>query len=100
MKSEQEAKSSCEEWALINNTHRDHTPHTPHTDDDIVTMPLIVKGDVMGSVEALVNSLATQPQGVRLRVIHSGVGPVSDGDMDMAISTKGMYVCMYVCMYE
>lgn len=64
--------------------------HTPSCEDDIITMPLIVKGDVMGSVEALVNCLtAQQPEGVRLKVIHSGVGPISDGDMDMALPTKG-----------
>ena len=60
-------------------------------------MPLIIKGDVMGSVEALENIIKhrRQPQGFRLNVLYSGVGPISDSDMDMAISTKGQCICVY-----
>ena len=72
------------------------TDHTPSSEDDIITMPLIVKGDVMGSVEALVACLTgQQPEGVQLRVVHSGVGPVSDSDIDMALSTKGTCTFIY-----
>ena len=56
-----------------------------------MTVPLVVKGDVMGSVEALVRILNTRhPHGFRLKVVQAGVGPVSEGDMEMAISTKGL----------
>lgn len=99
-KSEQEAKTSCEEYSLVASSRSGPTPsdHAPTShaedEDDVISMPLIVKGDVMGSVEALVHCLtARQPQGVRLKVIHSGVGPISDGDMDMALSTKGTPAC-------
>lgn len=50
---------------------------------------VIVKGDVAGSVEVLVNILETrQPEGMNVRIIHSGVGPVVDSDIDMAASTR------------
>ena len=53
-------------------------------------VPLLVKGDVMGSVEALVSLLVSrQPQELFLKVIHSGVGAISEGDVEMAISVKG-----------
>lgn len=49
---------------------------------------VLVKGDVVGSVEVLVRVLETrQPQGVGISVVHSGVGPVVDSDVEMAAST-------------
>lgn len=64
--------------------------HTQQKEGDLITVPLVVKGDVMGSVEALVEILTgRQPHGFRLKVVQSGVGPISDGDLDMAVSTKG-----------
>jgi len=56
--------------------------------EDVI--PLIVKGDVMGSVEALVAILESrQPKQKILKVIHTGVGGVTDTDVDMAFATKG-----------
>ena len=53
-------------------------------------VPLIVKGDVAGSVEALVAILESrQPKQKVLKVIHTGVGDVTDTDVDMAFATKG-----------
>ena len=94
--SEQEAKTSCAEFSAIANTRNSphlRSPSHPDldaSDDDVITVPLVVKGDVAGSVEALLNILtARQPLRFRLKVVHSGVGPISESDMDMAISTKG-----------
>ena len=51
-------------------------------------MGLVVKGDVVGSVEVMVDLLEKrQPEGVAVRVIHSGVGPVLDSDVELAAST-------------
>lgn len=59
--------------------------------EEVPCVPLLVKGDVMGSVEALVTLLVSrQPQELSLKVVHTGVGPVSEGDIEMAVSTKGM----------
>ena len=52
------------------------------------SVSVLVKGDVVGSVEVLVGVLQTrQPQGVALSVVHSGVGPVCDSDVETAAST-------------
>lgn len=49
---------------------------------------VVVKGDVVGSVEVLVGILETkQPEGVAINVVHSGVGTVVDSDVEMAAST-------------
>lgn len=53
-------------------------------------VPVVVKGDVAGSVEALVGVLLSrQPEQVGINVIHSGVGPVTDNDVEMAASGEG-----------
>ena len=52
---------------------------------------LVVKGDVAGSVEALVGVLtSSQPEQISVTVIHTGVGPVGERDVEIAASAKGM----------
>ena len=65
-------------------------PWTHPEERDRISVPVLVKGDVMGSMEAVVGVLNSQrPQQLDLSVIHSGVGAVSEGDVDMAASTQG-----------
>ena len=60
-------------------------------------MRVVVKGDVVGSVEVLVSVLETrQPEGVAVRVVHSGVGPVTEGDVEMASSTGSEWLIGWV----
>ena len=55
------------------------------------SVPVVVKGDVVGSVEVLVGILASrQPEKVSVNVIHSGVGAICDSDVEMAASSGGM----------
>ncbi|GLT78143.1 hypothetical protein SLA2020_496890 [Shorea laevis] len=50
-----------------------------------VEMPIIVKADVQGTVQAVTDSLRTlnSPQ-VLVNVVHVGVGPISQSDVDLA----------------
>ncbi|GAV63534.1 GTP_EFTU domain-containing protein/IF-2 domain-containing protein [Cephalotus follicularis] len=50
-----------------------------------VEMPIIVKADVQGTVQAVTDALKTlnSPQ-VFVNVVHCGVGPVSQSDVDLA----------------
>ncbi len=55
-------------------------------------VPLVVRGDVVGSLEVLVELLgARQPEELELSVVSTGVGDVTEGDLDMAQSTGGSY---------
>jgi translation initiation factor IF-2 len=55
----------------------------------VKTINLIIKADVQGSVETLVNSVTGQnTEEVKVRVVHSGVGPVSESDVELAMATK------------
>ncbi|XP_035993580.1 translation initiation factor IF-2, mitochondrial [Fundulus heteroclitus] len=56
------------------------------TESQELSLPLIIKGDVDGSVETLLNitdSYDAQQQ-CRLEVVHFGVGDVSENDVNMA----------------
>ncbi|KAL9085959.1 MAG: hypothetical protein Q9165_007321 [Trypethelium subeluteriae] len=54
----------------------------------------LIKGDVAGSVEAVENSIAAlaHPE-VRPHVLRSGVGPVSEFDVEHAAAAEGYIVC-------
>ncbi|ORY06447.1 initiation factor 2 [Basidiobolus meristosporus CBS 931.73] len=57
----------------------------------IIELPVIVKGDVSGTVEAVVASLGGLPSNeVRLKVIHSSVGAITEADVDMASACEGI----------
>jgi translation initiation factor IF-2 len=54
---------------------------------------LVIKGDVQGSVEAIVGELAKiQHPEVRVNVIHRGVGGITDNDVMLASASGGMVV--------
>ena len=47
--------------------------------------PLVVKGDVQGSVEAIVSSLAkVGNEDIKVRILHSGVGGITESDVTLA----------------
>ncbi len=54
---------------------------------------LVVKGDVVGSVEAVVGELAKiQHPEVRVNVIHQGVGAITENDVMLASASDAMIV--------
>jgi translation initiation factor IF-2 len=60
-------------------------------------LPIIVKGDVDGSIEALSDSLMKlSNQEVSIRVIHKGVGAISEGDVLLAAASKAIIIGFHV----
>jgi translation initiation factor IF-2 len=54
---------------------------------------LIVKGDVQGSVEAVVGQLQQLPQEeVKLRILHSSVGNISENDITLAAASDAIVI--------
>ena len=50
-----------------------------------VEYPLVVKGDVQGSVEAIISSLAKAGNDdIKVRILHSGVGGITESDVTLA----------------
>ncbi len=57
--------------------------------DAAVEYPVVIKGDVQGSVEAIVNALGKiSNDDIKVRVLHSGVGGITESDMTLAASSN------------
>jgi translation initiation factor IF-2 len=55
--------------------------------------PMVVKGDVQGSVEAIAGALAKAGNDeVSARIVHSGVGQITESDVALANASKAIIV--------
>src|SRR6478609_7148851 len=60
---------------------------------EVRDLNLVIKGDVQGSVEAVVSELQKiQHPEVRVNVIHQGVGGITENDIMLAAASGGMVV--------
>jgi len=62
-------------------------------DGEIKDLNVIIKGDVQGSVEALKSSLnKIEVEGVRVKIIHSGVGAITESDIILAAASNAIVI--------
>ena len=60
---------------------------------EIRALPLIIKADVQGSLEALVQSLNKLSTGeVKVTIVHAGVGGISESDINLAAASKAVVI--------
>lgn len=60
---------------------------------EVQNLPLIIKADVQGSQEALVQSLQKlSTNEVRVQIVHAGVGGISESDVNLAIASKAVII--------
>ncbi|CAH2776642.1 MAG: Translation initiation factor 2 [uncultured Paraburkholderia sp.] len=60
---------------------------------EVQYMPLIVKADVQGSQEALVQSLLKlSTDEVRVQIVHGAVGGISESDVNLATASKAVII--------
>ena len=58
-------------------------------DADVKELPIVVKADVQGSTEAIVQALEkVGNEEVRVRVLHSGVGAITESDVTLADASR------------
>ncbi|MBQ38249.1 MAG: translation initiation factor IF-2, partial [Gemmatimonadaceae bacterium] len=63
----------------------------------ITDLNVVVKGDVDGSVEAITQELGgITHEEVRIKVIHSAVGPVSESDVLLASASEAIIIAFHV----
>lgn len=61
------------------------------------TLNLIIKADVLGSLEAIKNMLQTLPQQkVGINVVSAGIGDITESDVDLAKTFKGVILAYRV----
>jgi translation initiation factor IF-2 len=57
------------------------------------TLQMVLKGDVQGSVEALIGALMEIPQSkITLDIIHSAVGPITESDVLLASASNAVII--------
>jgi len=57
------------------------------------TLQMVLKGDVQGSIEALVGALQDIPQSkITLDIIHSAVGPITESDVLLASASNAVII--------
>ncbi len=60
---------------------------------ELKNLPIIVKTDVQGSQEALVQSLVKLSNNeVRVQVVHAAVGGISESDVNLAVASKAVII--------
>ncbi|TCP14601.1 translation initiation factor 2 (bIF-2) [Crenobacter luteus] len=60
---------------------------------EVQTLSIIIKADVQGSYEALAQSLQKlSTDEVRVNILHSGVGGISESDINLAIASKAIVI--------
>ncbi|GAB1232954.1 translation initiation factor IF-2 [Ferrigenium sp. UT5] len=60
---------------------------------EVRTLPLIIKADVQGSIEAIAGSLQKlSTDEVRVSLIHSGVGGITESDVNLALASKAIII--------
>ena len=63
------------------------------TAGEVKTLPIIVKADVQGSQEALSQSLLKlSTDEVKVQLVYTGVGAISESDINLAIASKSIVI--------
>jgi len=63
------------------------------TEGEVQTLPIIIKADVQGSFEALSQSLQKlSTTEVRVNILHSGVGGITESDVNLALASKAVVI--------
>lgn len=61
--------------------------------EEVRILPLIIKSDVQGSYEALATSLQKlSTDEVKVNIIHTGVGAISESDVNLAAASKAVVI--------
>jgi translation initiation factor IF-2 len=69
------------------------TLHSDLQAGEVQDLNIVLKGDVQGSVEALLGELQKiQHPEVRVNVIHTGVGGVTEGDVNLASASNALVI--------
>ncbi len=60
---------------------------------DMKKLPIIVKADVQGSLEAIVSSLEkVGNEEVKINVVHNSIGAINESDVSLASSAQGLVI--------
>lgn len=91
-------ESKKEAESLVNEKKRAKAHGTERDESTalIPTLPLIIRADALGSLEAIVHETAKMPADkLRIKIIQSGIGAVSESDVKTAVGIAGATVIAF-----
>lgn len=101
LETEAEVRDIARQREQLQREQKERTQHLPSLetfsrqikDGDVQELNIIVKGDMDGSVEALSDSLVKlSTEEIRVNVIYSAVGAISQSDVDLAAASDALIV--------
>lgn len=105
VESEQIARDISTKRQVLKREHEHRNPGNVTLEDifyqiqegKIKELPLIIKGDVGGSVEALGDSLTKLANDeVKIRIIHTGIGAINESDVLLAAASNAIIIGFHV----
>lgn len=91
-KAQTEAKLVAQEIKNMDDSHEEFQ----FLDDDIFVLPLVIKTDVLGTLEAVEKEIKNiQIENVKIKIISKAVGPVNEKDIQLAKSDKNSCVIAF-----
>lgn len=84
------SKKEAEKIAIENK--ESPSPNTPH-DTSLVSIPLLVKADVLGTIDAIIHEIEKyQSDRIAVRIIGKGVGPITSNDVQNVSATENAII--------
>ncbi len=88
--SKKEAESKIEENKKMKKGGASQQIEIDDSDEEKVVLPIILKADVQGSLDAIEHELEKIPQeDVQIKIVQRGVGAISENDVKMASGNTG-----------
>jgi len=88
-----ERKKREQEWVISSKKTIDEMFSVAENNEKLRVLSLIIKADVQGSVEAICSSLnKLSTDEVAVKVIHSGIGEITENDVSLAHASNAMLV--------
>jgi translation initiation factor IF-2 len=86
-------KNREQAWVVSSRVSVDQMFSKLEADEKLQTLSIIVKADVQGSSEAICSSLQKfSTDEVLVKIIHSGIGEITENDVSLAKASKAMIV--------
>jgi translation initiation factor IF-2 len=89
---QEESKRAEQETKMMDDSHEEFQ----FLDEDIFVLPLIIKTDVLGTLEAVESEIKNiQIENVKIKIISKGVGPVMEKDIQTAKADRNSVVIAF-----
>lgn len=101
-KTEKEARTQALSVATIRNAEKERSSTINQiiskiNAGELKTLKIVLKADTKGSLEAIRDSIAKiKSDTVAVKIIHSGVGNISESDVMMAVASEGLVIGFHV----